>query len=105
MLTNYYKSFIIASVKKVLAQDLVQIEPETPGGPMVAPPDAPIFPEEVMRKLEAYREKALLITDFEGFIKLIEITIAELKLNPAQDNSKVASIFNLFRKENNLEPL
>jgi len=100
-------SYIVKAVKDSLAQDAVapvQLEQEFPGAPVVAPTDAPVFPEETMRKLDAYKEKAQLIQDFEGFMALLDYITNEEHLLPA-DRTKLASLLNRFRFEAGEDPL
>ena len=62
-MNRYAKTYILQVVAEALAplpevQELnVPAEPplESPGAPAVAPPDQPVFPEEIMRALERYK--------------------------------------------------
>lgn len=80
-------------------------EPAPPGAPAVAPPGELLFSEEIMRGLERYKGKAILIQDFEGFMAFIAQIAQELKLNPAIDLPNIAAVFNSYRVAEGLEPL
>ena len=79
--------------------------PQPPGAPAVAPPNAPLFPIDVMENIERYKEKALMIQDFEGFMALLTAVATELNLNPAVDLPNLAAIFNKWRLAEGLDPL
>lgn len=113
---NYIRAYIIKAVTDALAlepriappQSLElppDALPEVPGAPAVSTPGEPLFPEETMKALQGFYEKALLIKDFEGFMKLLEYTAQELKLNPAKDLPMIAKVFNGYRIAQGLEPL
>lgn len=102
-----FQHYVISRIKEALASiDVPETTPTAdPSQPAVAPADAVIFPENVTRQLEFYKEKALLVQDFEGFQALLEQAAVELGLNPAQDLGNIASIFNLYRTQAGENPL
>ena len=93
-----FRYYIISKVKEALT-DPTPAPLSDPSQPTVAPEDSPVFPENIMRQLEFFKEKALLVKDFEGFSALLEQAAIELNLNPAQDLEKIASILNLYRTQ------
>jgi hypothetical protein len=76
-----------------------------PSQPTIAPTDVAVFPEEIMSKLGFYKDKAILVEDFEGFSELLQLAAEETGLNPAQDLEKIASVFNRYRIENGKQPI
>lgn len=105
-----HKAYIIAQVQKCLADNLDLAYdgtvPDNPGKPTVAPEGTPVFPIDIMTRLEDnYRYIAIQIPDFESWMVLLEKVATELKLNPAQDFDKIASILNQFREASGKEPL
>jgi hypothetical protein len=96
----FYQTYIYAAVQNAIDQSL-----SAPTQPAVAPQSAPIFSDDIMQKLSFYKDKALSVMDFESWMLLLENVAAELKLNPATDFQKIAAVLNLYRVENNLEPL
>lgn len=96
---SFYKTYIVAKVQEAI--DTLT----APTDPSVAPESSPVFPDEVMHKLEGYKDKAIGVNDFESFMALLEIVTTDLRLNPSSDFEKIASVLNRYRRENNLEPL
>lgn len=73
--------------------------------PAIAPKDVPIFPDEIMRRLQLYKDMAVAIEDFEAWMKFLERLTVELDLNPTTDYPKLAGILNQYRVAENKEPL
>jgi hypothetical protein len=96
---SFYKTYIVAKVQEAI-DNL-----SAPTDPAVAPESSPIFPNEIMHKLEGYKDKAIGVSDFESFMTLLETVANDLRLNPSSDFEKIASVLNRYRRENNLEPL
>ena len=104
---SLYKTYMYASVQNALdTLKLMEIlGPEEVGSPSVAPQDAAIFSDDMMKRLEAYADKAIVIPDFEAWMDFLEIVANELGLDPISDIEKLASVLNNYRVEQNLEPL
>jgi len=102
-----YKTYIVAQVQLALDQNLQTEEnvPKNVGEPLVAPESLPVFPDEVMTKLQFYKDKAVAVEDFESWMQFLEIVTNELKLNPASDFPKLASVLNRYRVDEGKEPL
>ena len=94
------RSYIIGA-----AQDALSVE-ETPqeqvGAPVVAPTDVSPFADEVLRQIEFHKDKALNVQDFEGFMGLLDVLVAELNLDPIKGRTDLAGVLNRYRKGANL---
>jgi hypothetical protein len=99
-----FQYLVSRRVKKALATTEPGVISPDPSQPSVAPEDASIFPEEMMLKLEFYKEKVLLVEDFEGFSDLVTHATQELLLG-VSETEKVAAIFNRFRLEAGKDPI
>lgn len=104
---SLYKTYVIAQVQMALDQNLLTEEntPKGLGEPLVAPESIPIFPDTIMTKLQFYKDKAVAVEDFESWMKFLELVTNELKLNPASDFPKLASVLNRYRVDEGKEPL
>ena len=104
---SFYKAYIIAQVNKALEQNLPaeNTNPQDVGQPLVAPESVPVFPDEIMMRLQFYKDKAVAVEDFESWMKFLEIVANDLGLNPATDFPKLASVLNRYRVAENKEPL
>lgn len=101
-----YKTYIYATVAQVLAENIPEQQPlNSPLEPMVASDDDMLFADDVLRKVESYKDKAVLVEDFESWMALLEIIATDLQLSPATDFPKVAAVLNRYRIANGKEPL
>jgi hypothetical protein len=102
-----YKTYILATLEKVLAHNLNVDDPELkdPGAPSVAPEDLPVFSEKTMGLIEQYRKHALLVEDFENWMALLENVAAMAGLNPATELDELASVLNRYRVDAGKQPL
>lgn len=98
------KTYIYAAVKNALEQNIENVPGEVLQ-PLVAPQSAPVFPEDVMRRISFYNDMALNVEDFESWMNLLEHVANETGLSVATDLEKIASVLNRFRMENGKEPL
>jgi len=104
---SLYKTYIIAQVGMALDENLLAEDsvPKNVGEPLVAPESAPVFTDDIMRQLQFYKDKAVAVEDFEAWMKFLELVANELKLNPATDFPKIASVLNRYRVDEGKEPL
>ena len=105
---SLYATYIIAHVQAALDGNLVLDEallPRTPGEAVVAPESTPVFSDDIMRKLQFFKTTAIDIPDFEAWMKFLELVAGELKLNPAVDFPRIASVLNRYRVDEGKEPL
>jgi len=100
---SLYKTYIYAKVQE--AVDELKDPLKEPFEPALAPESAPVFSDEIMRKLDLYKDKAISVNDFESWMALLEKVATETGLNPATDFEKIASVLNRYRRDVNLEPL
>jgi len=99
----------VAQVQKALAENLdMEYDgtiPDDLGAPSVAPEGTPVFPVDTMKRLEEFKDTAIMIPDFESWLILLEKVASELNLNPATDFDKISSILNQYREAANKDPL
>ena len=101
-----YKTYIISTLQHVIAQHFPQEETfNNPGEPSVAPEGTFIFPDDIMKKIEYYKDNAILVDDFESWMAFLENVATELALNPAQDLDDLASVLNQYRVTEGKKPL
>lgn len=100
--------FLISYVIKA-AQDALKdlnvplaLDVEPVGAPVIAPPDALLFPEEVLRQIAFHKDKVLVVQDFEGFMALLDEIVAELQLDPGKGRTDLAAVLNSYRQAANL---
>jgi len=104
---SLHATYIVTHVKAALDEKLMAEEavPKNTGEPAVAPQSMPVFSDDVMRKLQFFKTKAIEVPDFETWMTFLEIVASELKLNPATDFPKIASVLNRYRVDEGKEPL
>ena len=104
---SLYATYIIAHVKDALDQTLLNQEaiPKDIGEPPVFQESTPIFSDEVMRQLQFFKYMAIEIEDFESWMLFLDKVAFKLKLNPATDFPKIASVLNRYRVDEGKEPL
>lgn len=105
---SLYATYIIAQVQDALDQLIETKEDTTPknlGEPLVAPESVPVFPDELMRRIQFYKSMAIAVEDFESWMAFLERVANELKLNPATDFPKLASVLNRYRVGVGKDPL
>lgn len=104
---SLYVTYIVAQVQKALDENLMAQDaiPKNLGEPLIAPESATVFPDEVMLRLQFFKNNAIAIEDFESWMIFLEHVTNELKLNPATDFPKIASVLNRYRIDDGKEPL
>ena len=101
-----HKTYIVSAFQHVLSQNLPQENLfQEPGEPAVAPENALVFPEDIMKKIQYYKDNAILVEDFESWMAFLENVAIELDLNPAQDLENLASVLNQYRISEGQPPL
>ena len=104
---SLYATYIIAHVTDALDQTLLTQEsiPKDVGEPPVFQESTPIFSDDIMRHLQFFKSMAVEIEDFESWMLFLDKVASELKLNPASDFPKIASVLNRYRVDEGKEPL
>jgi hypothetical protein len=100
-------TYIIAHVQAALDHNLLAAEevPKGTGEPVVAPESLPVFSDDIMCRMQFFKDKAIAIPDFEAWMQFLELVAGELGLNPATDFPKIASVLNRYRVDEGKEPL